>query len=255
MLRFLTLMGGVAVSVSSCAGPDGSHVGSVTNGCRTCFHGMPLALTTIPGTEPELRRLDKDLDFTDKAGLVWKASVGDITDGASIPDVFLPITGSRFEPDFLPAAVVHDHYTDRVHDHLVRTWQSAARVFYEAMRANGTPAWKAKLMYYAVYVFGPHWGKLSPGTYCGPNCVNLTLEQSVALRAQDHIDASEDQPVSYFYQPQLATKADLAELLEVRAQIVAGEARSQPLTESDLEREAAQRHPANPFLNARASSH
>jgi hypothetical protein len=33
---------------------------------------------------------------------------------------------------------------------LPETWWSTARVFYEAMLANGTPHWKAQLMYYAV---------------------------------------------------------------------------------------------------------
>ena len=122
--------------------------------------GMPLKLTPLPGTKPELRRSEKDLLFIDAAGLVWKANAGDVTDGASIPDILLPVTGPRFDRHFLPAAIVHDHYTDR--SHLVRTWRATARVFYEAMRANRTPRIKAKLMYYAVYAFGPIGGGCPP---------------------------------------------------------------------------------------------
>ena len=32
-------------------------------------------------------------------------------------------------------------------------------MFYDAMRANGEEPWLAKLMYFAVYFFGPHWPK------------------------------------------------------------------------------------------------
>ena len=42
----------------------------------------------------------------DAKGLVWKVDAGDVTDGASIPSIFLRITGPRFERHFLLAAVI-----------------------------------------------------------------------------------------------------------------------------------------------------
>lgn len=142
------------LTATGCAAPGPGRIAGHVEGCRSGFNGLPLSLEGIPGSSPERCRLLKDLTFVDRAGLVWKAEAGDITDGASIPAVFLTITGPRFERHFLPAAIVHDHYTDPAH--LVRSWRATARVFYEAMRANRMPAVKAKLMYYAVYAFGPH---------------------------------------------------------------------------------------------------
>lgn len=232
---------GALLLTDACAGTGGGRPGPAPADCLSCFRGLPLDLTKLPGT-PERRRSEKDLFFTDAAGLVWKADAGDVTDGASIPTIFLPITGPRFDPHFLPAAVMHDHYTDKAH--LVRTWRSTARVFYEAMRANATPAVKAKLMFYAVHVFGPHWGRLAPGVDCGPNCVNLTGEQSAPLRTLDQDGGAGE----LRFEEAHATAGDLAELREVRARIAAGEASKRPLGLDDLEREAAMRHADKPFL-------
>jgi len=53
----------------------------------------------------------------------------------------------------------------------VRGWRATHRVFYDALRALGVTASKAKLMYYAVYLGGPKWIEIIPGDPCGPNCV------------------------------------------------------------------------------------
>ena len=212
--------------------------------CHSCFRDLPVALTPIPGTKPEQRRLDRDLTFVDGAGLVWKAIAGDVTDGASIPEVFLAITGPRFEPDFLPAAIVHDHYTDK--GHLVREWWAAARMFYEAMRANGTVNGKAKLMYYAVFVFGPHWSDLDAGTPCGPNCIELAPRQTLELRRGRASSFGHGR--HFYFQAASASARDVPEIIEMRAQIDAAEAGGHPLSLGEIESEAFRRHPENVFL-------
>ena len=73
---------------------------------------------------------------------------GFITDFASIPWLFwsfLPSWGK-----YGKAAVIHDclystHY---------RTRKEADDIFYEAMLVSGTKPWKAKIMYWAVRLFG-----------------------------------------------------------------------------------------------------
>lgn len=112
-------------------------------------------------------KLSYDLRYTDPGGMAWLAAAKNITDGASIPRWAQPFVGSPFDPSYLKAAVVHDHYCDR----RVRSWRATHRMFYDAMLSQGVPVAKAKLMYYAVYLGGPKWVRLVPGLRCGPNCV------------------------------------------------------------------------------------
>ena len=113
-------------------------------------------------------KLKNNIVFIDDAGLVWQAAAGLITDGASIPGVFQPFVGTPFEPSFIRAAVVHDHYCDRH----VRPWRSTHRVFYEGLVAQGVPMANAKVMYLAVVLGGPKWIQLIAGKNCGKNCIN-----------------------------------------------------------------------------------
>lgn len=75
--------------------------------------------------------------------------------------------GVPFAPDYIKAAVIHDHYCDRH----VRPWRQTHKVFYDALLESGVAPAKAKLLYYAVYLGGPKWVELIPGTGCGGNCV------------------------------------------------------------------------------------
>jgi hypothetical protein len=113
-------------------------------------------------------KLKGPLRFTDSAKVVWEAKAELLTDGASIPGVFQPLIGSPFDPAFIKAAVIHDHYCDRH----VRPWTQTHRVFYDGLIAGGVSLAKAKTMYFAVFLGGPKWIKLVPGIKCGTNCVN-----------------------------------------------------------------------------------
>ena len=54
---------------------------------------------------------------------------------------------------FRYGSVLHDVACDeRIGD-----WQDVALMFYRAMRCSAVDETKAKIMYYAVYQFGPRW--------------------------------------------------------------------------------------------------
>jgi hypothetical protein len=84
---------------------------------------------------------------------VWTAPVRTRTDGATIPQPFWSVIGGPFEGKYRDAAVNHDYECCvKVHP-----WRKVHRMFYDGMRANDTAPWLAKLMYFAVYFFGPRW--------------------------------------------------------------------------------------------------
>src|SRR5215831_544991 len=83
--------------------------------CSPCFIGKLTLIDNASDVSGKTKILVDDLYFVDTDRYVWKAGRNDVTDGASIPDLFKPIIGGSFEPDFLPAAVIHDHYTNRAH--------------------------------------------------------------------------------------------------------------------------------------------
>lgn len=80
---------------------------------------------------------------------------GYVTDFASIPrglwNIFPPLG------PWARAAIVHDYICDHLRDRY--TSREAARIFKEAMKVLGVPAWKVESMYQAVKHFGPQWGK------------------------------------------------------------------------------------------------
>ncbi|CDG81234.1 DUF1353 domain-containing protein [Janthinobacterium agaricidamnosum] len=112
--------------------------------------------------------LKNKLHFKDADHVEWEAKAGLVTDGASIPGIFQPIIGAPFDPSFIKAAIIHDHYCDRH----VRPWRQTHKVFYEGLIDQGVSMVKAKTMYLAVMLGGPKWVQLIPGIACGENCIN-----------------------------------------------------------------------------------
>jgi Protein of unknown function (DUF1353) len=98
-------------------------------------------------------QLLEDFSFVDSKGTKWPAPKGSIVDGASIPQVLWSVVGSPYTGEYRNASVVHD-VACVTRDH---SWQDVHRMFYEACRAGGVGEQKAKLMYSAVYHFGPKW--------------------------------------------------------------------------------------------------
>lgn len=99
------------------------------------------------------RKLIADFSYVDLFGVKWTAPAGLIYDGASIPQPLWSFGLSPFTGKYRNAAVIHDQYCD----HRERTAHDTHLVFYEMMRALGVNQLQARLMYWAVDTFGPHW--------------------------------------------------------------------------------------------------
>lgn len=163
------------------------------------------------------------LRFTDSNKLVWETDDGEPTDGATIPPIFQPIVGKPFEESFLKAAIIHDHYCVRH----VRPWRATHRVSYEGLIDQGVPQSKAKLMYYAVYLGGPKWIKLIPGTGCGGNCVKS-------------LTASDGKPVIRYREADYATVTSESELAALEQEL---QANPEGISLEDLEKRAQLKRP------------
>ncbi|MEI7782021.1 MAG: DUF1353 domain-containing protein [Planctomycetota bacterium] len=91
--------------------------------------------------------------YFDPAAVRWLAPSGSVVNGASIPRAFWSVIGGPFEGRFRNASVVHDVACEE----RSRPWRQVHRMFYEACRCGRTNVVQAKIMYYAVYHFGPRW--------------------------------------------------------------------------------------------------
>jgi len=112
---------------------------------------------TSPAVELEdggrVARLVGQLSFKDSSGRNWIVPANTVVDGASIPAPFRPLMGSPWNGGYRNAAIILDYYSGRK----TRAWRDVHRVFYEGMISGGVEPLKAKLMYFAVYKFGPRW--------------------------------------------------------------------------------------------------
>ena len=91
--------------------------------------------------------------YVDPYGKKWVAPKGTVSDGASIPQWAWSFVGGPLDGNYRDAAVIHDvGCVDKN-----QRWDVVHRIFYYAMLAKRTQEWKAKVMYAAVYHFGPRW--------------------------------------------------------------------------------------------------
>lgn len=97
----------------------------------------------------------------DASNTVWSAPPSALTDGTSIPQVFVPLVGNPRSPEFLAAAALHDAYcgagNKRLDQFHARDWEATHRMFYDSLGSVGVSATKAKIMFAAVYLGGPQW--------------------------------------------------------------------------------------------------
>jgi len=98
-------------------------------------------------------RLVEDFAYVDAGGKRWLGAKGCVVNGASIPQAFWTVIGGPFEGMFRNASVVHDVGCDQQKE----TWEAVHLMFHDACRCGGVSPKKAKLMYWAVYNFGPRW--------------------------------------------------------------------------------------------------
>jgi hypothetical protein len=114
------------------------------------FHGDLIVKALSDGRKLQLTH---PFAYRDPKGRLWPVPSSTIVDGASIPQTFWSIIGGPFSDKYRDASVIHDYYCERKS----RPWRDVHLVFYNAMRARGVPTSKAKIMYAAVYNFGPRW--------------------------------------------------------------------------------------------------
>lgn len=118
-------------------------------------------------------KLVQSFGYIDTRGQSWDVPVGAETDGASVPKAFW-FTHPPFTGKYRAAAVIHDYYCRTQ----TRSWQDTHNVFYEAMRTAGVDDRTAKVMWGAVYNFGPRWGegfgKRGPGLALPPSLKQQT---------------------------------------------------------------------------------
>lgn len=98
-------------------------------------------------------RLLTPYEFIDSSGGSWLAPAGTISDGASIPQVAKSFVGGSWDGPYRNAAIIHDVACVKKD----RPWELVHLTFYHAMLASKVPIKKAKIMYAAVYHFGPRW--------------------------------------------------------------------------------------------------
>ncbi|RWN27582.1 DUF1353 domain-containing protein [Mesorhizobium sp.] len=177
-------------------------------------------------------KLGQEFGYVDPLGIGWQARKGLQTDGASIPPWARPLVGGAFEPAFIKAAIIHDHYCDR----RVRPWRQTHRVFYNALLESGVESGKAGIMYFAVLVGGPKWAKLVKGKPCpvGQNCINA-LEVSASV-PESALAIGTEGGLFVSRAPQYDTE-HFAELM--REKVPELEKQSATLTVEEVERQAA----------------
>ncbi|MDE8652514.1 DUF1353 domain-containing protein [Novosphingobium album (ex Liu et al. 2023)] len=115
------------------------------------FFGIPVKIEF--DLDGRSGRLLEPIRYVTQAGVEWPVPQDAWLDGASIPRAFWSIIGGPYEGRYREPSVVHDHYC------IVKSrgWKDTHRMFHEAMLCREVPALKARLMFYAVYRFGPRW--------------------------------------------------------------------------------------------------
>ena len=98
-------------------------------------------------------KLTKPFEYYTQDGKdIIKVPIGFITDGASIPRIFVSITGGHWSGKFGSAAVIHDY----LYSIQIFTRKKTDKIFLEAMKVLGVSWLKRKTMYYAVRI-GARW--------------------------------------------------------------------------------------------------
>lgn len=132
-----------------------------------------LILKALPnGRDMELVR---PFNYVDSHDIAWPVPAGIRVDGASIPSVFWSLIGAPYTGKYREASVIHDYYCETKSRH----WKAVHKVFLDGMLARGVDTIQAKLMYLAVYRFGPRWDFDVDACFCKgcPVCANPMLRR------------------------------------------------------------------------------
>jgi len=115
------------------------------------FSGNPVLSWNTDGRTMTLM---SDFTYTDPKMEKWVAAKDSRIDGASIPQLLWSLVGGPYEGAYRNASIVHDTECMKPYKH---RWQAVHEMFYFASRAGGEGWLKAKVMFAAVYHFGPRW--------------------------------------------------------------------------------------------------
>lgn len=138
-------------------------------GAGCYFRNSPVKLqpkqVEIAGRPYVFHPTARSLEFVDGAGRDWVAPTGTLTDGASIPQIFVPIVGNPRSREFANAAAMHDAWCGIGNEdgpvYHKATWQEVHRMFYDSLIVGGTDDIRAKVMFAAVWLGGPRWSPIS----------------------------------------------------------------------------------------------
>ncbi len=119
------------------------------------YQGLPPQVELLD--DGRRARLLSPLSYRGPDQADWPVPAGVLVDGASIPQILWTLIGGPFAGRYRNASIVHDHFCVT----RTRPWAETHRMFYTAMRCSGVDPAKARIMYYAVYRFGPRWA--APG--------------------------------------------------------------------------------------------
>lgn len=192
------------LALGACVSPEGrlqggAQIAASTADCAgaACyFRNSPVALqpkpVTIPGRPYEFYPTARELAFVDGGGRDWVAPTATLTDGASIPPVFVPIVGSPRTREFANAAALHDAWCgvgneDGANYHKA-TWQEVHRMFYDSLIVGGTDDVRAKVMFAAVWLGGPRWSPISRAPDTRLDRLPAELRRDAMRRAKTYIE-------------------------------------------------------------------
>ncbi|WP_197443316.1 DUF1353 domain-containing protein [Lignipirellula cremea] len=145
----LVLLGLCVLAASGCQPSDVQQTAASLEAMGR-FEGDVIASWDADGRNMTLREA---FAFVDSKERRWLAPAGSVVNGASIPAAFWTVIGGPFEGKYRNASVVHDVGCEE----MTQTWEDVHRMFYEACRSGGVDENTAKVLYYAVYHFGPRW--------------------------------------------------------------------------------------------------
>ncbi len=114
------------------------------------FKGEVIALWLSDGRNMQLTQR---FAYIDPRGKEWVAPKSSVVNGASIPGSLWSVVGGPYEGQYRHASVIHDVACEE----MTSKWEDVHNMFYEACRCGGVSEARGKMMYYAVYNFGPRW--------------------------------------------------------------------------------------------------
>lgn len=144
-----------------------------------------------------------DFGYVDPRGKQWKAPKDSVVNGASIPKAFWSIIGGPLEGKYRNASVVHDVACDQ----RVEPWEDVHLMFYEACRCGNLDESTAKLMYWAVYHFGPRWKKFDGVDDAVPNLPAPPSDSEVA-KAREYFEGQKGVSLDTIRQLRFMTETD-----------------------------------------------